>query len=110
MAKPAKKTAKRKAPAKKAPAKPRSKKAPSVREPARDAKPVRFLAPLGSAELYAEIAALEGVPVDAWIRIVLHKEAVRVLAANGRRTDGLPPPHLRRPPRLQPRRLPEDDP
>ena len=61
------------------------------------------------ADCPLQIAALEGVPVDAWIRIVLHKEAVRVLAANGRRTDGLPPPHLRRPPRLQPRRLPDPE-
>ncbi|MCA9604703.1 MAG: hypothetical protein KC619_03880 [Myxococcales bacterium] len=96
-------------PAKKADAKPRSAKKASTKTPPRDARPVRFLAPLGSAELYAEVAELEGVPVDAWIRIVLHKEAVRVLAANGRRTDGLPPPHLRRPPRLQPRRLPDPE-
>ncbi len=76
---------------------------------AKDAQRVQFIAPLGSSELYAEIAELEGVPVDAWIRATLHKEAVRVLEAQGRDTAELPPPHLARPPRLQPRWIPDED-
>jgi len=72
-----------------------------------DAERVRFLAPAGSSDLYAEVAELEELPVDAWIRIVLHKEAVRVLDAHGRTTDV--PPHVRRPPRLQPRLFIDDE-
>ena len=70
---------------------------------------VRFLAPVGSPELYARVAALERIPVDAWIRIALHKEAVRALDAHGQPTADLPPPHASRPPRLQPRWVPEDE-
>lgn len=74
----------------------------------KDAERIRFIAPPGTSELYAEVAKLEGIPVDAWIRIILHKEAVRVLEANGRDTDTLPAPHLKRPPRLQPRWVPDE--
>jgi|GEM_PF-3926668 len=73
------------------------------RRKTKDAERVRFIAPIGSSALYAEIAALESIPVDTWIRAALHREAARTLKAHGRSTDKMPVPHLKRPPRLQPR-------
>ncbi|HJL20081.1 MAG TPA: hypothetical protein RMH99_30730 [Sandaracinaceae bacterium LLY-WYZ-13_1] len=78
----------------------------------KDAERVRFIAPPGSSKLYAEVAALEGLDKDAWIRSTLHDEATRVLEAHGEDTSRMPPRHLKRPPRLQPRMLvppPDDD-
>ena len=70
---------------------------------AKDAERVRFVAPPGTSALYARVAALEGVPVDVWIRATLHREAARALEAHGHDAGSMPPAHLRRPPRLQPR-------
>jgi hypothetical protein len=70
---------------------------------AKDAERIRFIAPPGSATLYTEVAALEQIPVDAWVSRALHAQAARVLEAHGRDTARMPPANLERPPRLQPR-------
>ena len=75
----------------------------------KDAERVCFIATPGSGELYAEIAEIEGIHLNAWIRATLHREATRVLEAGGRDTSTMPPVHLERPPRLQPRRLIPDE-
>lgn len=81
----------------------RRKKAAPRQKKATDAERVRFIAPPGSNDFYEEVAALEGIRVDAWIRTTLHAAAVRVLEAHGRDLEAVPPVHLKRPPRLQPR-------
>lgn len=78
------------------------------RHKAKDAERVSFIAPLGNRALYKEIAALEGLPVDSWIRETLYQQAVRTFEAHDRSIDDIPPAHFRRPPRLQPRLLPDD--
>jgi hypothetical protein len=78
-------------------------------EKAKDAERIRFVAPPGSATLYAEVAALEQIPVDAWMSGALHAAAAHVLEAHGRGTAKMPAPHLKRPPRLQPRMKIDDD-
>lgn len=71
---------------------------------------VQFIAPMGTRTLYDRVAALEELPVATWIRATLHEEAARVLAAHGEDTADMPPAHLARPPRLQPRlELPDPD-
>ncbi|HJL14533.1 MAG TPA: hypothetical protein RMH99_02685 [Sandaracinaceae bacterium LLY-WYZ-13_1] len=76
----------------------------------KDAERVKFIATPGSKKLYQEVATLEGLHLNGWIRETLHREAKRVLEAHGRDTSNLPPVHLERPPRLQPPLFgPEDD-
>lgn len=82
----------------------------SMTRKSHDAERIRFIAPRGTSELYAEVAELEGLPVEGWIRVVLHDEAERILAREGRDTSAMPPPHLERPPRLQPPLDEEDAP
>ena len=79
------------------------------RNKAPDAERVRFVAPPGTNDFYAEAAGMLGIPADAWMRAELHAAAVRVFEAHGRDTDAAPPVHLRRPPRLQPRIDPRED-
>ena len=76
---------------------------------AEDAERICFVSPAGTSSLYDEVAALEGLPADAWIRATLHREAARALERHGRDTASMPPAHLRRPPRLQPRMKLDDD-
>lgn len=78
------------------------------RRKTKDAERVDFITPLGNRALYKEVAALEGLPVDSWIRETLYQQAVRTYEANALDPDTIPPAHFRRPPRLQPR-LPVPD-
>jgi hypothetical protein len=77
------------------------------RRKSKDAERVAFIAPLGNRALYEEVPALEGLPVDSWIRETLSREAARVLAANERDSREVPPAHFERPPRVQARLTPE---
>ena len=61
------------------------------RRKSKDAERVAFIAPLGNRALYEEVPALEGLPVDSWIRETLSREAARVLAANERDSREVPP-------------------
>jgi len=69
----------------------------------KDAMRVHFTAPPGSKRFYREAAKLEGIPLDAWIRIALHAAATEVFEVYGQEPSDVPDIHLRRPPRLQPR-------
>ena len=78
-------------------------------KPSSDRDRVIFIAPPGTVKMYNRAAELLGVRRDTWIRSTLYTEARLVLEEHGVDTDGLPPPHLPRPPRLQPRMTIDDD-
>ncbi|HHH27097.1 MAG TPA: hypothetical protein ENK57_01940 [Polyangiaceae bacterium] len=74
-----------------------------MHKPAKDAQRVSFVAAAGSAIMYRQAAELAGMRTDAWIRAQLHVACMRVFEAHGIDTSGMPPAHIKRPPRLQPR-------
>ncbi|HJL14445.1 MAG TPA: hypothetical protein RMH99_02245 [Sandaracinaceae bacterium LLY-WYZ-13_1] len=64
---------------------------------------LRYSAPVGTRALYRQVAALEGLQHEVWVRDALHRAARAVLEEHGLDTGEMPDAHFPRPPRIQPR-------
>ena len=63
---------------------------------------LRFTTPKGTRDCYREVAKLAGMTPNRWYREALRQVALEVLEEHGVELD-LPPVHLPKPKRLQPR-------
>lgn len=82
--------------------------------PPSDRISIRYPAPVGTRALYRQVAKLEGLQHEVWIRDALWRAAKAALEKHGLDVDDMPDAHFPKPPRLQPRYdlsdLPEEPP
>lgn len=82
--------------------------------PPSDRISIRYPAPVGTLALYRQVAKLEGLQREVWIRDALWRAAMASLEKHGLDTSEMPDAHFPKPPRLQPRYdlsdLPEEPP
>jgi len=70
--------------------------------PKRTSDSIRFATPVGTRNAYRQVAALEGVQLNEWLREAIRKVAIEVIESHGAEIK-LPAVHRPKPKRLQPR-------